>query len=240
MTKLALSTLGALLVTSILSTPASALPVTTDLWDIAQGASVTSHSGVLGNSHINNMFGGTTGVEPGNTLFRDWQAVGTVHSVEWQTAATETLRSINLYSQYDGGVNRDAHYRGFSLFTLFGWNTSGSIWDQIYQLAPIDANHRLISAYADPSFSDRIDYAVDVTAYTTNKFRAEFTQYGGPGNASGPRIMELDGFSTFVDGSNGGNNGSVPEPSALVLMTIGLLGLTFSRRLKRSQVLASS
>jgi len=221
------------LLISMLSAPVSAIPVTNDLWDVSQTASVNAHSGVLGSSNINNMFGGgPAGVEPWNTLFRDYAPSGTVHWVEWQTTSTNTLRSISLYTMYDGGA-RDARYRGYSLFTLYGWNTSLSIWDQIYQLAPIDpTTNRLISTYAG-SNPDLLDYAVDVSAYTTDKFKAEFTQIGGsggqypgPGNASGPRIMEIDGFNTFLDGSTG----DVPEPTTLALMGLGLAGIGWKRR----------
>ena len=233
-----------LLVLGLNLAPVGAVPVTNDLWDLSQGTTVTAHSAVIGppyyssswSSDVGGMFGGTAGfIEAPNTLFQDWMHAGTTHWVEWQTASTVTLRSLSLYSMYDGGV-RDANYRGFTLFTLYGWDDVVSSWDQIYQLAPIDpATNRLVSAYASPLYSVLLDYAVDVTPYTTNLFRAEFTQAGPGGNASGTRIMELDGFDTFLDGSTGGSTVSVPEPAAFTLLGLGLVGLRLSRR--RSETL---
>ena len=62
----------------------------------------------------------------------------------------------------------------------------------------------------------------NVLATTARRFRAEFVQFG-PRNsyASGPRIVELDGFDTYYPG----RPYPIPEPSTLALLGIGALGL---------------
>ena len=89
--------LAALLVT--LARTAEAQPVTTDLFDLSQGASVLTHSGMISGSNPGDMFGQTLTsifVEVGNTLFRDDKPAGFVHSIEWQTAGPVRLDSFNL------------------------------------------------------------------------------------------------------------------------------------------------
>jgi hypothetical protein len=64
-----------------------------------------------------------------------------------------------------------------------------------------------------------LEYWAAVTPTTNQYFRAEFVQYGPPGNASGPRVYELDGYD-FV----------IPEPAAMPLLGAGLILLAWFRK----------
>jgi hypothetical protein len=173
---------------------ASALPVsTTDLW---QSATVLTHTGVVPQSDIRDMFGGAfAAVEAGNTVFRDFEPTGTLHSVEWQTAATVTLRSFILNAAHDGPP-RDANARGFSEFRLYAFDTLSSSLAQ--------------------------------------RFKADFVQFGTfGGSANGPRIMEIDGFDTFLTQAS---VPQAPEPATLavlgpVLLMLGAFGWARSKRI---------
>jgi hypothetical protein len=195
----------------VLLTPrvSSALPISlTDLWDTSQGSTVVTHTGTLSGAvfDIRNMFG--FGGAGGQTLFADYRGAGYVHAVEWQTSAPVTLLSFSLWAQNEG-MDR----RAFNRFTLF--SDSGGTWQEIYDTGP---------GFSYPS-TPALNLEQDVTPVTAQDFRAEFVQAPyTSGNASGPRILELDGFDTYLDGS-------VPEPATLSLLALG--GLAVLRRRRR-------
>ncbi len=219
-----------LLVSAVLFLPTSsmAIPISsTDLWDISQGSTVDSTSGALNyssfwNSDVRNMFGSAFGtVEAGNTLFKDFmspgQAGGSVpagftHFVEWHTPGLVTLRSFDLHASNEGMTRR-----AFNRFQLFSGDGAGN-WSSIYDTGA--------------GFSYGVlDLAIDVAPVTAQYFRAEFVQAPWTDSrAIGPRIHELDGFDTFLDGTTGGS--SAPEPSTVFLMGLGLAALGFGRRRK--------
>jgi hypothetical protein len=227
----------------LLAAPAQAtlIPVNDDLWDVSQGASVTAHSGVLTDpnpffvSDIRNMFGHvlTGTVEPANTLFRDGQPAGTLHWVEWQTAIDITLRSFALFAAHDGEPE-DANARGFSRFTLYGFNPATNVFDiELFELFPSNPYGDTPSPPQGVSDSSNhiLRIAANVAPTTTDRFRAEFVQFGfAAANRSGPRIIELDGFDTF--------HPAVPlqrvaEPRAVALLGIALSGALLLPGLRR-------
>jgi hypothetical protein len=213
----------------------------TDLW---QGATILTHSGVHPNSNINDMFGAVSAAsEAGNTVFRDSGVAGTLHSVEWQTAAAITLRSFVLIAAHDQPP-RDITYRGFSTFRLLAdTDNSGSFETTIFQISPSNPYgntpappNSLVETNAQ---LNALLLAVNVLPTLSQRFRAEFIQAGGPDpSARGPRIVELDGFNTFRTDTtipDVGSN-SVPEPTSIAawLMLLGTSVWT-SRRIRGSQ-----
>lgn len=224
---------GLLLLGSSAHVQANLLAVTTDdLWDISQGNVVTAHTGVRFGSDITNMFGGTAGsVEPGNTLFRDGVPTGTVHAVEWQTAAVITLRSFVLFAAHDEPP-RDATARGFSRFTLYAFNAMTSAFDivlfELFPSNPYGDTPAPSGALIETNLNNnQLRLAANVTPTTTDRFRAEFVQFGFfASNASGPRVMELDGFDTFHAALA---TVPVPEPTSLGLLASGLALLALGR-----------
>ena len=221
-----ISTAATLLVL-LVPASATALPISSaDLWDLSQGSLVDNTTGALNysssfRSDVRDMFGGAFGtIEAGNTLFKDYNspgladgnvAPGFVHSVEWHTPGAITLRSFSLHA-FNEGMDR----RAFNRFTLLASSTLGGPWTSVYDTGT--------------GFSygpGALDLSVDVVATVGQYFRAEFVQASwSDGRAVGPRIQELDGYDTFLDGSVSG----VPEPVTLTLVGLGLAGIGWSRR----------
>jgi hypothetical protein len=204
---------------SFLSGTSHATPMSTsDLWDVSQGATVTSDSGILQHDYsfdVRDMFGGTFGTtEVGNTIFSyDSNTTDSLHFVEWQTASPITLQSFNLVSAHDG----DANGRGFSKFTLLA--KPGSSWVELYEYSPTNPYGGGVNYLG----SNYLELNAGVPETTAQAFRAEFIQYGRQHidrpEIDGPRIVELDGYGEVI-----------PEPATLCLFGIGLLGLAGFRK----------
>ena len=188
-----------------------------DLWDISQGTIVGDHSGVHPASHIENMFGGVSGtvaVEQWNTLFRDSNAEGSVHSVEWETQGLVILQGFNLLAWHGNGPD---YVRQFNDFTLYSGNTIGNL-AKIYTWALPEGQ----SAYGgDPENKLELEIYFEPDDQVIAKyFRAEFTQAG----FYGPRVIEFDGYGATITGA------PVPVPGAVWLLGTGLIALAGIRR----------
>ncbi len=175
------------------ATPCSTSGSTADLWDISEGTAVTSTTGVLSGTDMRDMFGGTfssISVENGNTIFSDHQPKGFVHSIEWQTTSPVTAGSFNLIAYHDGA---DSENRSFTEFRLYGFDTSTDQFELLYTLDPTIP----YGGDGEPGSGRTGDvlYACgDLPTLSTDRFRAEVVQTVDGSNASGPRIVELDGF----------------------------------------------
>ena len=191
--------------------PASAMavPVTTDLWDIAQGTIVTANSPTRPDSDITNMFGGAGGTLPlpdlENTLFEESRPVGTVHFVEWATSTLVEIDQVNLWASTDG-----ADERAFSQFILYADGV------QVIDFSPA-------IPYIYPGEFGLLLSHVFATTVTASTFRAEFVQARDT-FPSGPRVWELDAFGRVA----------VPEPGIVVLIGLGLAGVGMGLRRRKS------
>jgi len=227
--------------TDTASVHAALVASTTDLWDVSQGTIVTSHTGVLSGSDPRNMFGFISGAVTDatvNTLFRDGQQTGTLHAIEWQTSSPITLRSFTLFAAHDGAP-RDANARGFSRFTLYAFNSVTNAFDNlIFQLFPSNPYgttpapaSAILETNADLSL---LALGVNVSPLTAQRFRAEFVQFGFfASNASGPRVLELDGYNEFLADAD---LPIIPEPQTLALCSLLAVtgGLLAPRRRPRA------
>ncbi|MCC6776414.1 MAG: PEP-CTERM sorting domain-containing protein [Hyphomicrobiales bacterium] len=225
---------GAMVVASWV--PATSAPLTISSTDLWNGATVTSNSPIHPSSNINNMFGALGGSEPGNAVFIDGQPINTTHYVEWTTGSAITLKSFVLFAAHDG-PGRDADQRGFNHFELYAF--VGGSYQSIFSydtptqfygdnVAPPNA---ILETNAT---KNALFLGVNLLPVSSNKFRAEFVQYG-PAQCceSGPRILELDGYGTHLAGAS--TPSAVPVPAALPLFVTGLgvMGLLGWRRRRK-------
>ncbi len=183
--------------TVVAGTPACPAESTTDLWDISQGAAVTTSTGQA-NGTIANMFGQSPGPflgEPGVAFFDDGQADGFVQFVEWSTVDPVLVTDFHLLAAHDG----NSLQRAFSTVSIYGWNSATSTFDLWFSLNPN-------LPYGDGTygggtiFNNLLDRCATVPALVTDRFRAEFTQEGG-GPFGAPRVVELDAFGSVVQPS---------------------------------------
>ncbi len=191
----------------------------TDLWDVSQGTVVDSTTGVVATLSPANMLGADihSSFGAGQTIFSDYRAAGYVHDVCWHTTSAVTVRSINLVMWHDAS-GRDYTYRGASQFDLYYKDDAGA-WQLWYTLNPDPDGNHFYDGESNPNYPGQ-NYAeieTNVTPVTAQYFKATFVQAGGPSNASGPRVGELDAYSTFV-----------PEPASALLLLVG--GLALRRR----------
>lgn len=158
-----------------------------DLWDLNRGSVITSHSAlhpVAGS--IEGTFGGFGPLPQSDwTYFADNQPTGTVHFVEWTIPSPSTVRSLRLFAHGDPELN---HGREFESVTIRAKSAGSPTFDLV--VGTFTPGHPY-------SFLDH-DLILDtaITPITASAFRAEFAQYTAGYGFDGPRIIELDAFST--------------------------------------------
>ncbi len=218
-------------------------PATDDLWDISQGTVVTANSELRAGFDGRDMLGGDFGgipFEVKSIVFADHQPKDTIHAIDWKTAAPIRLESFRVFAWHnvsrslnDPCTYPDARVRGFKVFRLFAKNSGGQ-WEQIYELDPLVNGHYRIS---NPEYQGILNFdrpinikpflhEGTVTPVTAQEWRAEFVQGGDPDdttqcttwrNATGPRVVELDGFGEVAPPE--------PEPEREpVVIVPGLVG----------------
>jgi hypothetical protein len=196
-------------VVTIAASIASAIPVYDDLWDASQGAMVTATSGA--ENSASNMFGTNEGgLDVGATIFYDWigygylpYPIGTEHWVEWQTADIVSLGSFKLYAAHDGGSNA----RSFDHFSLLAKDPDSGVWNEIY-----GTDVAVPYTYINGEEGFLIEHTFSA-AVTAQEFKASFRQHTAIFWASGPRVIELDGFT------------EIPEPATICMLGLGALSL---------------
>jgi hypothetical protein len=181
--------------------------ITTDLWDLSQGATVISSSPVQSGSNysdVRNMFGGDFGYpEIFNTVYADYLPAGTLHWVEWQAASPVNLQSFQLDMAHDAPP-RDANYRGVETFRLFYRDDSNNLV-KLFEISPANPYGDTVAppnaTVTTNESGNLLVLCVNTGGVNAQSFRAEFVQYGDIAvNASGPRVRELDGFETGCPG----------------------------------------
>ena len=171
----------------------------TDLFDVLHGeAQVTGYSGGSNTKNPSDMFSGSSGSPDRATIFADGQQVGTEHWIEWKTKREVTLRSVGLLAAHDAIRLR----RSFSTFKLYV-KKQGQ-WSQIKEYSP--ALMYGGSCGPQPCFppparqytpGSVLAACINVPTTTGQEFRAVFVQsVSSVERFSGPRVLQLDGYST--------------------------------------------
>lgn len=167
----------------------------TDLWEHTNFAIAPITSGIHPSSSATDMFGNNVAAsEPGNTVFQDNQPAGFVHSIIWETVTEVTLDDFKLVATHDGLPGVDRAISNLALYTC-----SDPTCDSAPQLI---YNSSVVLPYSPAG--NTLARCVNVAPVTAQYFKAEFTQAvaGTPSNG-GPRIVELDGFGSVVNDTDG-------------------------------------
>lgn len=188
---------------------------TTDLFDvsggaIATGSSAVGYAGGVGSSPTAALGATTNFIEPTHLIFENDGVPGsTVDWMTFETTAAIDLRSFQFILADDSNSGPFGA-RGVTWFRLLGGLTVGSL--TTLAESAISPNYQ--NSYGGP----QITVSGNVDGVGLQYFRLELIRT----TSDGPRVIELDGFSTRI----------VPEPASLVLAGLGLLsvGLVAVRR----------
>jgi hypothetical protein len=171
-------------------------PSSTDLWDVSRGTSIIRHSAVDNCGRdpsspfdVRKVFGGGAldcPAEVGSIVFSDLAGPGFVNFIEWRTQQPVTLRSFNLWAAGDGASDR----REMGQFRLRTKSPGSSVFDiLIHSFSPTHPYTYVGGTYG-------LLVSTDVRPTVGQEFRAEFTNPDPVLWA--PRVIELDGFDTFI------------------------------------------
>lgn len=208
-----------LIPTSVLAdvyiTPSTGEGSTTDLLDVSQGSIVTGSSAVgyaggVGSSPEAALGATSNFIEPTHLIFENGGTPGsTVDWVDFHTTAPVDLRSFHLLLSDDSNSSLFGD-RGVSWFRLLGGTSAGSLSTLV--------ESTILANYTHSYGSSQITAAGNVDGVGMQYFRLELMRT----TAQGPRVIELDGFSTRI----------VPEPASVVLAGLGIasVGLLAVRR----------
>jgi hypothetical protein len=165
------------------------LPSAFDLWDTQMGATISAHTDYAPLGAAEGMFGaGSAADDSGATYFADHLAAGTQHIVEWTTPAPVQVNTIRLFARGNG--SSAANSREFGSFTLRAKSAGSARFDIV--LGTFTPSHPY-------TFVDGNTFAIldaEIAPIQATAFRAEFNQYTAGLDADGPRVLELDAFTT--------------------------------------------
>jgi hypothetical protein len=161
-------------------------PSAFDLWDSQSGVTISGGSeyGSAGGPY--GMFGAVG--EFSITYFADNQPVGTVHFVEWTTSEPVLVNTVRLFAHGDGADF--AHSHEFDSITLKAKSPGSATFDILVGTFAPSHPYTLL----DATTSALLD--TEIAPVVATAFRAEFEQFTAGFGLDGPRIVELDAFTT--------------------------------------------
>ncbi len=162
--------------------------LTTDLFDISQGARVIQTTPVLqfGGEDIREAFGGAGGIENGNAIFQDGPGIGFVDVVTWQTANFINLTGVELRFFQDGL----SAARGTAAYNLSATQDGVNYTSISSGAVPLTGGPG--SPMANPTLLIS-DLAPGAGSTNVRGFRLEVTRNSG----AGPRFVEIDGMGSL-------------------------------------------
>lgn len=191
---------------------AQAVPISTT--DAFTGAGIDSVDGVQGGASFDG-----SDVDPGFVTFFNNVGTGGVASLVFTTGSV-SLDGIRLFAANDGG--EFGYRRAMSGFRFYADTDN----DNIFETLLIDQviNHDYNSGQlgdVDLANNELEMEFMFASAITSSHWRYEVIQGQSIGGFEGVRVQELDAIMT-----------AVPEPASLALMSLGLVGLGFTKRRK--------
>lgn len=167
---------------------------TNDLWDTAQGATVTATSGVRSGFFSSDAFGTFRSAEPGSVIFSDGKPAGYNHYLEWQSATPIRLVGFNLFAAGDAPIH--LYEREFEHFTL---KAKRHLTDEFSTLYTFTPTHPY--TYLDTKSAAIL--SVNIPQTDAQFFRAEFVQRNVGRGFDAPRVVELDAVATILPQGQG-------------------------------------
>lgn len=164
-----------------------------DLWDVSQGARVTSISGRANPTfRPENIFGASFPTSDGLPAFtfEDGKPAGFVHYVEWETISPVSVSRIHLHAQGDGPSA--ANGREFNRVRIYAKSPGSSTYNNLL------LDYTPSSPYSFENFDVRLLVSTNFPPVTATQFRAEFVDTGVT-LFSAPRVWELDAFGAALD-----------------------------------------
>lgn len=157
--------------------------VKTDLFDVAQGAVVTSSSPLFTTFDARSAIGyiNPSGIEQSRTIFSS--SLTTTDFIDFQTNQPIDLGHYRLFLGQDGDGSNN---RSATAFRLYASSNSGDVQSHLVSLANISATYT--ATYGSPAISVSESLNLPSVQY----FRLEIDRAFG---FSGPRVIELDGFA---------------------------------------------
>ncbi|MCC7373486.1 MAG: chitobiase/beta-hexosaminidase C-terminal domain-containing protein [Verrucomicrobiales bacterium] len=193
---------------------ADIVPTTDDVWDVHQGIRILESSDVRPGFDLRDVFGGNQSTaEKGAAVFDDPKQVGAVHFVEWETPTVVTVKAVALFAVGDGVSY--ANQREVRRFRLMTKSAGSEDFDTVF----LDFEPVHPYAFVDPVRVALL--ATNLPMVTGQVFRAEFTGWDGGNGEKGPRIVELDAYSTMLPAV-----GIFPPGGVLTNLTEVRIGVT--------------
>lgn len=168
------------------------LPSSYDLWDVESGVEILKSTGFLTAGSPTGMFGGhgqNAVDEATYSYFLDEAPPAFTHFVEWKTPSIVELQAVRLFASGDGpDLNNGREFRRFTLKTQSPGSKDFDI--TLLNFTPSHPYELL-----DTGTWAILD--VQLPPIKGQFFRAEFQQDDRHAHFDGPRIIELDAFSSI-------------------------------------------
>lgn len=206
--------IGALGSLALGSLAANAVPVSST--DAFEGAMILSTTNVHPVSAARSFDGSKA--EPNNVTFFEDTYAGDVGSITFSTGSAVTLDGIRLFAASDGAAL--GYQRSMSAFRFYADSNDDGVFEELVNLTINPDYTTGVIGDADP-----LQNEIELTflfngPITSSVWKYEVNQGVSVWIFDGVRLQEIDALATST----------VPEPSSLALLTLGLAGFGFNRR----------
>lgn len=186
--------------------------------DAFEGATIVSTTNVLAfGAEASGSFDGYE-ADPGNVTFFEDIAANSVGSVTFSTGGAVTLGGIRMFAGSDGAPG---FQRSMSAFRFYADSDGDNTFEELVNLAINPDYTTGVVGDADPLPNEIELTFLFAGPVTSSVWKYEVDQgVGTSGSFDGVRLQEIDALS-------------VPEPSSLALLGLGLAGFGMGRGCRR-------